>query len=135
MRAYISLGSNIGDRLFYIKEALRILEPFVKNVSEIIETKPVGMAQGENNFLNAVAELETELSPQELLAHLEEIEKKLGRKEKGNYKSRTIDLDILEYEGLNINTPKLIIPHPRIKEREFLCRLLKELKRKKVERK
>lgn len=127
MRAYISLGSNVGDRRMYIEKALQLLRPTA--VSPIIETEPIGM---EGMFLNAVAEIETQLGPYELLDRLEQIEKKLGRTEKGNYKPRTIDLDILTYGDMVIDTPRLKIPHPRLKERQFLCKLLTQLKEKKV---
>lgn len=128
MQAYISLGSNLGDRKKHIKEAIANLGTCVKKVSPIIETEPVGMSDKGGKFLNAVAEIETELPPYELLDLLEEIEKKLGRANKGDYKSRTIDLDILRYGDLKIDTVRLKIPHPKLKERDFLCRLLRELK-------
>lgn len=132
MKAYISLGSNLGNREAYIKKAIRMLGPIVKKVSSVIETEPIGM---EGKFLNAVTEIETGLEPLELLDLLEEIERKLGRTDKGNYKPRTIDLDILSYGDLVIDTPRLKIPHPRLKEREFLCKLLKRLGTKKEKKK
>lgn len=103
----------------------------VRQISPIIETEPVGMDKDTGKFLNAIAEIETDLLPDDLLNFLEKIEKKLGRNDKGNYMSRTIDLDILLYGDLKIDTPRLKIPHPRLKEREFLCKLLKKLERKK----
>lgn len=130
MRAYISLGSNLGDRLFYINKAVEMLGRNIKKVSPIIETEPVDMDSDNGKFLNAVAEIETELSPVELLDFLEDIERRLGRTDKGNHRSRTIDLDILSYGDLKIDTPRLKIPHPRLKERDFLCKLLKKLERK-----
>lgn len=126
MKAYISLGSNLGDRQKYIKTAVEMLG--VKRLSPIIETDPIGV---EGKFLNAVAEIDTELEPMGLLDFLEDIERRLGRTDKGNCKPRTIDLDILSYGDLTIDTPRLKIPHPRIKEREFLCRLLAQLERRK----
>lgn len=130
MRAYISLGSNLGDRLFYINKAVEMLGSNIKKVSPIIETEPVDMDSDNGKFLNAVAEIETKLSPVELLDFLEDIERQLGRTDKGNHRSRTIDLDILSYGDLKIDTPRLKIPHPRLKERDFLCKLLKKLERK-----
>lgn len=106
-----------------------MLGPIVKKTSPIIETEPIGM---EGRFLNAVAEIETELQPVELLDFLEDIEKNLGRKDKGNYKPRTIDLDILTYGDVVIDTPRLKIPHTKLEERGFLCRLLKQLKKEKA---
>lgn len=128
MRAYISLGSNLGDRKMYLTEAIRMLGP--KAVSPIIETEPVDM-ENAGKFLNAVAEIETSLTPFSLLDFLEDIEKKLGRTEKGNHKPRTMDLDILSYDNEIIDTARLKIPHPELKRRTFLCKLLSELKRKK----
>lgn len=130
MRAYISLGSNLGNRIFYINKAVEMLGRNIKKVSPIIETEPVDMDTDNGKFLNAVAEIETKLSPVELLDFLEDIERQLGRTDKGNHRSRTIDLDILSYGGLEIDTPRLKIPHPRLKERDFLCKLLKKLERK-----
>lgn len=124
MRAFISLGSNLGDRQGYIETAVGMLG--IKKLSPVIETEPIGM---EGRFLNAVAEIETGLTPLELLDLLEDIENKLGRTDKGKYKPRTIDLDILSYGDLKIDSPRLKIPHPRLKEREFLCRLLTQLEK------
>lgn len=134
MRTYISLGSNLGERERYIKEAIRILGAGVKDVSDIVETEPVGM-ETDKKFLNAIIEFDTKLGPFALLDMLEDIEKKLGREGKGNKKPRTIDLDILEYGGMKIDSPRLVIPHPAIKEREFLCTLSKTLKEKKEKKK
>jgi len=128
MKVYISIGSNLGDRIFFINEALRMLGGSVKKVSQIIETDPVEMDENAGKFLNAVAELGTHLQPEELLDVLEGIEKKLGRTDKGKCKSRTIDLDILTYEDLSIKTDRLTIPHVKFKDREFLCKLYKTLK-------
>jgi 2-amino-4-hydroxy-6-hydroxymethyldihydropteridine diphosphokinase len=134
MLAYISLGSNLGNRRLYIKKAIKMLGRGVKKISPVIETEPLGMEKS-NKFLNAVVEYETELQPLKLLNFLEDIEKKLGRTDKGKYRSRTIDLDILFYDSIKINTKRLTIPHPKIKEREFLCTLLTTLKKEKAEKK
>lgn len=133
-RVYISLGSNLGDRRMYINKAIEMLGPSVKNVSEIVETDPIGM-ENAGKFLNAVVEIETKFDPYKLLDFLEDIERRLGRIEKGNYKSRIIDLDILTYEDLVLDTQRLKIPHPKLREREFLCRLLRTLKKEKVKKK
>ena len=132
MKAYISLGSNLGDRMLYIRKALDLLSPYVKAVSPVIETAPVDMPAGASRFLNAVAELDTDLPPDKLLDLLESVEEKLGRSGKGKCQSRTIDLDILQYEDVEQTTPRLTIPHHKLKKREFLCRLLKKLKKEKV---
>lgn len=126
MRAYIGIGSNMGDRKMYIDEAIKMLGSFVKRVSSVYETEPVGLEEGDK-FLNAVVEIETDMEPVALLDFLEGIEKKLGRKEKGAYKSRTIDLDILLYGDEKIDIPRLKIPHPRLKDRDFVLEPLLEL--------
>lgn len=134
-KVYISLGSNLGDRQRYIEKALEMLGSMVKKVSPVIETEPVDMESGSPNFLNAVAEIETSLTPEGLLNFLEDMENKLGRTEKGRYKPRTIDIDILYYADLELDTPRLKIPHPGLRKREFLCRLLKTLEIKKEKKK
>jgi len=134
MQVLISLGSNIGDRRAYIEKAIAILGDAVKKISPVIETDPVEM-DTQDKFLNAVIELETDLEPVELLDFLEDIERKLGRTDKGKYKSRTIDLDILYYGSIKLDTPRLKIPHPKIKERDFLCTLLTALKKEKAKKK
>lgn len=126
IKAYIGLGSNLGDRQMYIDKAVEMLGPCVKRISSIYETEPVGIKDGDK-FLNAVAEIETDMEPMDLLEFLEDIEKKLGRKEKGCYKSRTIDLDILLYGDKTIDNPRLKIPHPGLKDREFVGQPLAEL--------
>jgi len=126
MKAYIGIGSNIGNRRMYINKAVAMLGPQLKRVSSIYETESVGINAG-GKFLNAAAEIETGMKPLELLEFLEDIERKLGRKEKANYKSRTIDLDILFYGAESIDTPRLKIPHPRIAERPFVLKPLLEL--------
>lgn len=126
MRAYIGIGSNLGDRQMYIDRAIEMLGPQVKKVSSIHETEPIGI-KGGDKFLNAVVEIDTDMEPMDLLEFLEDIEKKLGRKEKGNNKSRTIDLDILLYGNQTVDTPRLKVPHPRLKERKFVLNPLLEL--------
>lgn len=126
MKAYIGIGSNLGNRKMYIEKALEMLGTRVIKVSSLYETKPVDITDG-GKFLNAAIEIDTDVEPMELLELLEDIEKKLGRKEKGNNKSRTIDLDILLYGNHRIDTPRLTIPHPRLGEREFFLKPLFEL--------
>jgi 2-amino-4-hydroxy-6-hydroxymethyldihydropteridine diphosphokinase len=99
------------------------------NASSIIETEPFGF-ESETNFLNAVIEIKTDLSPRALLLNLQEIEKKLGRKSKSqnkNYSSRTIDLDILYYGKQILVSPELTIPHPEIFNRDFVLIPLQEI--------
>jgi 2-amino-4-hydroxy-6-hydroxymethyldihydropteridine diphosphokinase len=128
--AYISLGSNMGDRSNFLKTALETLEysyPIqLVNVSSIYETDPVGYTD-QDLFLNMVAQLNTELAPFELLNACLETEKKLGRKREIHWGPRTIDLDILLFNEENIKTERLVIPHPRMFERSFVIIPLLEI--------
>ena len=97
-------------------------------LSGFYETEPWGFSS-ENTFLNAALRLETELKPEELLQVTEQVEADMGRKEKshGEYHDRIIDIDILLYDGLVIDTPRLVIPHPRMHERRFVLEPLGEI--------
>ncbi len=130
VNCYIGIGSNLGDRKTYIESAIRELKKNkcikFKRSSSIYETKPVSdIPQG--RFLNGVLEVETTLRPLELLMLLNDIERRLGRKRSVKNAPRTMDLDILYYGDQKIEEKDLIIPHPRIKEREFVLKGLKEL--------
>jgi 2-amino-4-hydroxy-6-hydroxymethyldihydropteridine diphosphokinase len=124
-RAYVGLGSNLGDREETILAAAEQLGPH--RLSRIRETEQWGFAD-QPRFLNAVAELETGLAPRELLDRLLEIERGLGRVRNGpRYGPRTIDLDLLVYGDLVVAEPGLIVPHPRLAERLFVLEPLFEL--------
>ncbi len=129
-QAFISLGSNIGDRFEFLKEALKTLESSypieVVNVSSIYETDPIGYAD-QDLFLNMAAQLKTELSANELLEACLETEKELGRKREIHWGPRTIDLDILLFNDENIISERLVIPHPRMFERSFVIIPLLEI--------
>jgi len=127
---YIGIGSNLGDRQKYIDRAIEELKRHkdikVIRTSSIYETEPVSdIPQGK--FLNGVLEVETSLDPRELLERLNKIEEMLGRRRIVKDAPRTIDLDILYYGDKRINEKDLIIPHPKIGEREFVLKGLKEL--------
>lgn len=122
--AYIGLGSNMGDRRAHLEAALRRLAPL--RVSPIVETEPWGRAD-QPRFLNAVAEIRTELGPQELLGRLLDLEHELGRERRERWGPRTIDLDLLLYGDRMIQTPDLAVPHPRLAERRFVLEGLAEL--------
>ncbi|MDZ4133141.1 MAG: 2-amino-4-hydroxy-6-hydroxymethyldihydropteridine diphosphokinase [Dethiobacteria bacterium] len=128
--AYISLGTNLGDRLDNLKQALELLqkETSVKiiTVSAIYETAPVG-GPVQGPFLNACAILETDLSPTKLLIKMLAIEDKLGRVRKEMWGPRVIDLDLLIYEEVRMKTPLLELPHPRLSERDFVLVPLAEI--------
>jgi 2-amino-4-hydroxy-6-hydroxymethyldihydropteridine diphosphokinase len=127
---YIGIGSNLGDRRNYIDKAIEALSGAagmrVIRASSIYETEPVSdIPQGK--FLNGVLEIETDLEPEELLRRLNGIEKRLGRKREVKNAPREIDLDILYYGDERIERKGLVVPHPRINEREFVLRGLREL--------
>jgi 2-amino-4-hydroxy-6-hydroxymethyldihydropteridine diphosphokinase len=130
-RAYIGLGSNLGDRRGLLEEALRRLgaDPAVEvvAVSAFRETEPVGDAD-QPRFLNAAAALETELEPRDLLERLLAVELELGRdRSVGRWGPRTVDLDLLLVGDLVVEEPGLTVPHPCLRERRFVLEPLLEL--------
>ena len=122
--AYIGLGSNLGDRRASLEAALGRLRP--RRVSTIVETEPWGRAD-QPKFLNAVAEIETDLEPSRLLDRLLSVERDLGRVRDGRWGPRTIDLDLLLFGDEVIRTDALSVPHPRLAERPFVLAGLAEL--------
>jgi 2-amino-4-hydroxy-6-hydroxymethyldihydropteridine diphosphokinase len=120
-RAFIGLGSNLGEREATIRGAVGELASLgdVVAVSPIYETEPVGF-RDQPDFLNAAVELETDLEPVDLLEGLLSIERALGRKRTFPNAPRTIDLDLLLYGDQVISTPELTLPHPRLHERAFV---------------
>lgn len=129
---YIGIGSNLGQRRRNIGLAIGRIrnnpDIVLKRVSAIYETDPVG-GIAQRKFLNGVMEIETSLSPKSLLKELNVIEEALGRERIVKNGPRAIDLDILYYGDEIVNDDELVIPHPRINEREFVLRGLRELKR------
>jgi 2-amino-4-hydroxy-6-hydroxymethyldihydropteridine diphosphokinase len=124
-RAYVALGSNLGDREATLRRAAELIG--ARRLSAIRETEPWGNTD-QPRFLNAVAELETDEEPRALLAHLLDVERALGRTRDGTrYGPRTIDLDLLLYGDAVIAEPGLEVPHPRMHERRFVLEPLAEL--------
>ena len=129
---YLGLGTNLGDKQKNLNDAIRMLGNQVgevEKVSSVIETEPEGF-KSDNMFLNAVVKVRTALSPFEILDITQDVEKSLGRKEKssnGIYHDRVIDIDILLYDDISISTPRLVIPHPRMAQREFVMTPLAEI--------
>lgn len=132
MKAYFSLGSNLGNREQLIMEAVRFMGERVgqcERVSSLKETLPVGFCS-DNIFLNAAVVVETTLSPVEVLKETQQIEAELGRTHKsvsGCYTDRPIDIDILMMGDVVVNTPDLQLPHPRLHKRRFVLEPLAEI--------
>lgn len=127
-KVYIALGTNLGERLDNLKNAVDSLPPEVRVIkaSPVYETPPWGYLD-QADFLNQVLEAETDLPPVELLAYLKIIEQKIGRTTSFKYGPRLIDLDILFYDDLILETASLSIPHPKIQERAFVLVPLTDL--------
>jgi 2-amino-4-hydroxy-6-hydroxymethyldihydropteridine diphosphokinase len=127
--AYIGLGANLGERETNIERALSELARSgcrPTRVSSIYETAPVGFSD-QPDFLNAVAEIETDLGPRELLAVLDAIERRIGREETFKWGPRIIDLDILLYGDQILKEDNLEIPHPEMQHRAFVLTPLAEI--------
>jgi len=121
--AFLGLGTNLGDREAYLEKAIESISKSVGRIdsfSGIYETEPWGF-QSENNFLNMVVKIHTDFKPAVLMKILLRIEEQLGRiRDTMEYKSRTIDIDILLYSNLIINSSDLTIPHPMMQDRKFV---------------
>jgi 2-amino-4-hydroxy-6-hydroxymethyldihydropteridine diphosphokinase len=125
---YLALGSNLGDRPAALQAAITALPPKVQVLAEspVYETPPWGVPD-QPSFLNMVIEGKTSLSPRKLLAHVKAIELQLGRVPSIRFGPRKIDIDILFYDDRIIETPELIVPHPRLQERAFVLVPLADL--------
>lgn len=129
---YLSLGTNLGDKQKNIAEAIDSIKELIGDVvrqSALYATKPWGFAS-DNDFVNAAVCVETELTPRELLAATQHIERSLGRTEKSKdriYHDRIIDIDILLYGNEQVDEPDLKIPHPLMRERDFVMTPLGEI--------
>ena len=130
MKAFIGLGSNLGDREASLRQALEHLaqapETVVVRASSLYDTEPVGV-EDQPHFLNAVAQLETQLTPRQLLWNLMLIERRLGRVRSQRWGPRTIDLDLLLYEDAIIEDDDFQVPHPELSKRSFVLVPLVEL--------
>ncbi len=132
-QAFVGIGANLGDRWTTVLRAIDLLQraPGVAGVecSPVFESDPVGVLD-QPLFLNLVVGLETTLSPEELLARLQQIEQELGRERKRRWGPRMIDLDLLLYAGESRSGPELELPHPRMFERAFVVEPLLSLLRR-----
>ncbi len=130
MKAFVGLGSNLGDREALIRQALDGLaalpEGRLVKVSSLYDTEPVGEVD-QPNFLNAACQLDTNLTARQLLWNLLLIEKRLGRVRQQRWGPRTIDLDLLLYGNLIVDEPDLVVPHPELLRRSFVLVPLVEL--------
>ena len=129
-RVLLSLGSNIGDRLSYLKKAIdelgNIFDVKVVARSTIMETSPVGVIE-QSNYLNTVLLITTSIEPAVLIKKIKAIELKLGRQSRSRWAEREIDIDILIYEGVELKTPELSIPHVELSNRLFVLKGCSEL--------
>ncbi len=125
---YLALGTNLGDRLAHLRAALDAFPPEirVRAQSRVYETPAWGY-EAQPAFLNMVLQTETDLPPQVLLARLKQLERDLGRTPTFRWGPRVIDIDILFYDDLTLDSPDLTIPHPRLQERAFVLVPLAEL--------
>ena len=128
---YLSIGSNLGDRLQNIKDAIRFIQRdigTIENISPVYEAPPLGF-ESSDFFLNLCIAIRTVLSPNDILTASQEIEKELGRikKSTNGYSSRIIDIDIILYGNQEMTSEYLTIPHPLFRERNFVLQPLNDL--------
>jgi 2-amino-4-hydroxy-6-hydroxymethyldihydropteridine diphosphokinase len=126
---YLALGTNLGNREQNLCRAIKLLKinsVIVEKTSRIIETEPAG-GPPQGKFLNCVIKVSTQAQPHHLLTIIKEIETAMGRIKTVVNGPRIIDIDILLYDNIQIHTDTLIIPHPRMREREFVMRPLEEI--------
>jgi 2-amino-4-hydroxy-6-hydroxymethyldihydropteridine diphosphokinase len=126
VRAFLGMGSNEGDRLRFLREAVESLGR-VSQVSPVYETDPVGGPPGQLQYLNLVVELETDLSPRALLGVCQRLEAAAGRVRGERWGPRTLDVDILLVDDLVVDEPDLTVPHPRMYERRFVMAPLADI--------
>lgn len=125
-RAFLGLGSNLGDREATLRDAVAAL-PDVVAVSPVYETEPVGGPPGQPRYLNLVVELRTALSPRDLLDLAHALEQAAGRVRVERDGPRTLDVDVLLVGDLTVDEPDLVVPHPRLHERRFVVRPLADI--------
>ena len=128
-RAFIGLGSNLGDRAALLRAAVATLAAAgdVAAVSDVYETAPVGGPEDQGPFLNLVVELRTADSPRRLLERCQELETAAHRVRAERWGPRTLDADVLWVEGVTVDEPDLTVPHPRLWERRFVLQPMSDL--------
>ncbi len=136
LKVLLSLGSNIEPREVYLQKAKELIESkrigIITKQSIILENPPI-LYENQNDFLNQILEIKTNLNPHQLLREIKKLEKEIGRKETFRYGPREIDIDILFFQNHKINKLDLVIPHPGVYDREYLKILLKEFDLKEYE--
>lgn len=125
-RAFLALGSNLGDRIGFLRRAVADVPDLVA-VSPVYETDPVGGPDQQGPYLNMVVELRTVLTPHELLGWCVKLERDAGRERIVRWGPRTLDVDVLWVEGVTVDDPDLTVPHPRMFERPFVLAPLEHL--------
>lgn len=135
MKTYLALGSNLGNRLENLHQAVAMLDDHpqiqVLEKAGIYETEPYGDVP-QDDFLNTVISVETTLSPRKLLKYIHKVEKRLGRERLIHWGPRTIDIDILLMEGQTLTTPELTIPHVELTKRSFVLIPLQDIYHEKL---
>jgi 2-amino-4-hydroxy-6-hydroxymethyldihydropteridine diphosphokinase len=126
VRAFLGLGSNMGDREGHLRRAVAGIGDRVA-VSPVYETDPVGGPAGQDDYLNLVVELETQMSPRELMELGHRLETEAGRVRTVKNGPRTLDVDVLLVGDLVVDEPDLVVPHPRLWERRFVVEPLSDL--------
>lgn len=126
-RAFLGLGSNVGDRVGFLRDAAGSLAAVgLRATSPVYETEPVGGPE-QGRYLNLVAELHTDRSPRELLGVCHRLESAAGRVREVRWGPRTLDVDVLWVDGVTVDEPDLVVPHPRMWERRFVLAPLRDL--------
>ena len=128
-RAFLGLGSNVGDRRRYLREAVATIEDAgigLRAVSPVYETEPVGGPE-QGRYLNLVVELDTGLTARELLGVCRRVEAAAGRVRIEHWGPRTLDVDVLWVDGMELDEPDLVVPHPRMWDRRFVLAPLRDL--------
>jgi 2-amino-4-hydroxy-6-hydroxymethyldihydropteridine diphosphokinase len=127
-RAFLGLGSNLGDRVRHLREAVETLRAVdLRAVSPVYETEPLGGPGGQGAYLNVVVELDTERTPHELLGVCHRLESAAGRVRDERWGPRTLDVDVLWIDGETVDEPDLQVPHPRMWERRFVLAPMRDL--------
>ena len=125
-RAFLALGSNLGDRVAHLRDAVAAMPDLVAQ-SAVYETDPVGGPDGQGPYLNMVVELATRRSPHDLLLVARALEAEAGRERVVHWGPRTLDVDIVWIDGVLVDEPDLKVPHPRLRERPFVLAPLADL--------